>query len=129
MNLIKRIFIIIVAIIGLVSIMPINISNASDLKTIVSNMAEKDDETTEASLNNEGTKKIKEIVKSILGALRLITGLASIIMIAYTGIKLVVGDTPEGKNSVKKAMIPIVTGTLIVFSATSIAAFIVGVFE
>lgn len=72
--------------------------------------------------------ELKSVVGKILGLLRLLTGLLSIVVIAYTGFTFVT-ETPEGKAKVKDKMIPIVVGILLTFMATNIAVFIVGLFE
>lgn len=125
MNSIIKIMMIFFTILCLTVIMPTNISIATgQLNEIIVNMGK-----SEAPSNSTGITRLKNTVKRLLGAIRILTGLALIIMVAYTGFKIVVGDTPEGKNSVKKSMIPLITGTLIVFSATTIASFIIRVFE
>ena len=71
---------------------------------------------------------IKTVISTILGMIRLLTGLLSIVVIAYTGFEMVV-ETPEGKKKVKEKMVPIVVGVVLVFMASTIASFIIGVFE
>lgn len=125
MNLINKISIVIFIILSCSLIIPLNTSNAS------SDLVDKVNEMNNGTLSDVDSEKskIKEIAKKVLGAIRLITGLVSIIIIAYAGFKILVEDTPEGKNNVKKTMVPIVTGIFITFSATSIATFIIKIFE
>ena len=128
MNSIIKIIITFISISFLTMIIPINSSKAADdtqtLNGIIENMGE-----SKTPSNSTGIKRVKDIVKRLLGVIRVFTGLALIIMVAYTGFKMVVGDAPEDKSNVKRAMIPLVTGTLIVFSATTIASFIIRIFE
>lgn len=125
-HIIKKIIITIVFLVGITTvIMPINISNASDLKSTINQMSK----PTPADQNTSGMKKIIELAGRIISAVSLISGLSSIILIAYTGLSMTIGNTPEGKKDIKKSMIPIITGVLITFSATTIAAFFIRIFE
>lgn len=71
---------------------------------------------------------IKAIVENILGFLQLLSGLLAVILIAVTGFRYIV-DTPDVKSELKKSMIPIIVGLLLVFFATTIAKFFIGMFE
>ena len=68
------------------------------------------------------------VIKRILGMLRTLTGLLSILVIAYTGFQMVT-ENAEGKAKIKEKMLPIVIGVVLTFMATIIATFIVGLFE
>lgn len=71
---------------------------------------------------------IIKITKNVLGLVRMVAGLFSIVIIAYTGFEFVT-ETPEGKKKVKEKMIPIIIGFLLTFTATSLATFIVGLVD
>lgn len=75
----------------------------------------------------EGEEDFAGVVSNILAFLQVASGLVAVIMIAYTGFRYIV-ETPEMKEKLKKDMIPIVVGILLVFFATSIANFFVGIF-
>ena len=76
----------------------------------------------------EGEDDFAGVVSNILAFLQVASGLVAVIMIAYTGFRYIV-ETPEMKEKLKKDMIPIVVGILLVFFAVSIANFFVGIFS
>ena len=49
-------------------------------------------------------------------------------MIAVTGFRYII-ETPEIKGELKKNMFPIIVGIILVFFATSIAKFFIGIFN
>lgn len=64
-------------------------------------------------------------IGKLLGFLQVASGLISILMIAITGFNYIV-STPDVKEEMKKKMLPIIMGLVIVFGAVSIAKFILG---
>ena len=79
-------------------------------------------------VDNNISSNFSTVVGRILGFLQIASGLVAVIMIAYTGFRYIV-ETPDMKEKLKKDMIPIVVGILLVFFATSIARFFIGVFS
>lgn len=75
-----------------------------------------------------GTAQMTGVVNSLLGFLQIASGLIAVIMIAATGFRYII-ETPEMKNELKKSMIPIIVGILLVFFATSVARFFIGIFN
>ena len=75
-----------------------------------------------------GIADLKGVINGILGFIQVASGILSIVMIAWTGFRYII-ETPEMKTELKKNMIPIVVGVILVFGATSIARFIVGLIE
>lgn len=71
------------------------------------------------------TKSLKIVVNRLLGFLRVISGLVLVLVLGTTGYKYIVA-TPEIKGELKKRMLPVILGTILVFSAVSIAGFILG---
>ena len=65
----------------------------------------------------------------ILGFLQIASALTSVVMIAFTGFKLVMETNPTVLEETKKTMIPIVLGMVMTFGAVSIAKFIIGAVE
>lgn len=103
------------------AIMPQNISEASKAATIVGNVTAKEpDDGLSTGLRN--------VVGRLLGFLQIASGLVSILMIAITGFNYII-STPEVKEEMKKKMLPIIIGLIIVFGAVSIAKFILGAVE
>ena len=76
----------------------------------------------------EGTDKLTEVAGRILTFLQIASGVAAVIMIAVTGFRYIV-ETPEVKGELKKNMFPIIVGIILVFFATSIAKFFIGIFN
>jgi len=61
--------------------------------------------------------------EKILGTIRNIAAIASVILIAILGVKFMMGSTEE-KAEYKKSFIPLIVGMIVVLAATSIASFI-----
>lgn len=70
--------------------------------------------------------KLQNVIGKLLGFLQVASGLVAVLMIAITGFQYIV-ETPEVKQEIKKKMLPIIVGIVLVFGATSIAKFIIGV--
>lgn len=70
--------------------------------------------------------KLQSVIGKLLGFLQVASGIIAVLMIAITGFQYIV-ETPEVKNEIKKKMLPIIVGIVLVFGATSIAKFIIGV--
>lgn len=71
---------------------------------------------------------ITTIAGRLLSYLQVGTALLTVVIIASVGIRYIV-ETPEVKGDIKKTMLPIVTGIIFVFFATSIAKFFMGLFS
>lgn len=78
--------------------------------------------------DTNGTTKMTSVVGNLLGFLQIASGLIAVVMIAATGFRYII-ETPEMKNELKKSMIPIIVGILLVFFATSIARFFISIFS
>lgn len=70
--------------------------------------------------------KLQSVIGKLLGFLQVASGIIAVLMIAITGFQYIV-ETPEVKSEIKKKMLPIIVGIVLVFGATSIAKFIIGV--
>lgn len=70
--------------------------------------------------------KLQGVIGKLLGFLQVASGLVAVLMIAITGFNYIV-STPQVKEEMKKTMLPIIIGIVLVFGATSIAKFIIGV--
>lgn len=73
----------------------------------------------------EGTDGLSTMAGKIIVFLQVASGIAAVIMIAVTGFRYVI-ETPEVKGELKKNMFPIIVGMILVFFATSIANFFLG---
>lgn len=65
-------------------------------------------------------------IGKLLGFLQVASGLVAVLMIAIVGFNYIV-STPDVKDEMKKKLLPIIIGIVLVFGATSIARFIIGV--
>ena len=76
-----------------------------------------------------GSEMASEVIKKVLAFLQLASALIAVVVIALTGFKYVFDNDVEVKNEMKKRMLPIVIGMILVFSATTVAKFLLGVVQ
>ena len=69
---------------------------------------------------------VTAIIRHLLGFLEVAAGLMSILVIAFTGFQYIVAADAEMKSEMKKKMLPIIIGLVLVFSASAIVSFILG---
>lgn len=84
---------------------------------------------TKATVNGiEGKATgIINIIKVLLGFLQIASALISILVIAFTGFNYIMASDADMKSEMKKKMLPLIIGLICVFSASSIASFLIGV--
>ena len=121
MKIIKKLSILI-----LISLCMVNISSTN----FISNAAKLSDDVDgfQADITANAVSKtasLKTVVNRLLGFLRIISALVLVLVLGTTGYKYIVA-TPEIKGELKKRMLPVIIGIILVFSAASIAAFILG---
>ena len=121
MKIIKKLSILI-----LISLFMVNISSTN----FISNAAKLSDDVDgfQADITANAVSKtasLKTVVNRLLGFLRIISALVLVLVLGTTGYKYIVA-TPEIKGELKKRMLPVIIGIILVFSAASIAAFILG---
>ena len=128
MEIIKKVLIIFVIIILMISCIPMNISNAGDeeQKTI---SLENDMKFSAKLPKDEDVKSLKSIVQKFLSALRILSVLLLIVIIASTGFRYITATTADIKGEIKNTMFPIIMGLIIVFGAVEIAGFILSAFD
>ena len=119
MKIIKKLSILI-----LISLFMVNISSTN----FISNAAKLSDDVDgfQADITADAVSKtasLKTVVNRLLGFLRIISALVLVLVLGTTGYKYIVA-TPEIKGELKKRMLPVIIGIILVFSAASIAAFI-----
>ena len=83
--------------------------------------------TPDVPTDGEAASFVK-IANVVLGLIQILSGVMAIIVIAWTGFKFIV-ETAEMKAQLKDRMLPIIVGAILVFGATSVAKFIIGVVE
>lgn len=116
----KKLVLILVISTFVLSYMPVNISMASvDVSA----------EINSVTVNQPTAGELKTTIGKVLGFLQVASGLTSILVIAFTGFNYIVAETPNMKDELKKKMLPIVIGLVLVFSAVSISKFIIGSIE
>ena len=119
MKIIQKILVVLLIVMTVFAIMPQNVF-ADAIGAI--------NQISPTEVDNNISNSFSTVVSRILGFLQIASGLVAVIMIAYTGFRYIV-ETPDMKEKLKKDMIPIVVGILLVFFATSIARFFIGVFS
>lgn len=68
-------------------------------------------------------------IGKVLGFLQVAAGLTAVVVIALTGFNYITAETAGMKDELKRKMLPIVIGIVLVFGATSVSRFIVGSIE
>lgn len=107
------------------TLLPQSVVNAKD-GDVSSMVGETTPVTTDTSIGSDLATKA---ISKILGFLQFTSGLVSVIVIAFTGFNYIVVSEPDMKKEVKKKMLPIVIGMILIFSGTSIARFILSVVD
>ena len=69
------------------------------------------------------TKDMQQKAGKIMGIIRNISAIASVIIIMVIGVKYILGSVEE-KAEYKKTFLPLIIGIILVVSATTIASFI-----
>ncbi len=120
MKTLKRLSVILLIAVCAWSVMPQNVSVAasSAIDVVGSVTPSNPDQGTSGSLAS--------IVGRLLGFLQVASGLVAILMLAVTGFNYIIA-TPDVKDEMKKKMLPIIIGIILVFGAVSFAKFIMGV--
>lgn len=120
MKTLKRLSVILLIAVCVWSVMPQNVSVAasSALDVVGSVTPSNPDQGTSNSLAS--------IVGRLLGFLQIASGLVAVLMLAVTGFNYIIA-TPDVKDEMKKKMLPIIIGIILVFGAVSFAKFIMGV--
>ena len=117
MKTVYKVFAILMIAVSMFVIMPNNMcfADATNAISKVENEAKSDNATTAA-----------EGLASVIGFLQVASGIVAVLMIAIVGFNYII-STPEVKDEMKKKMLPIIIGIVLVFGATSVAKFLIGV--
>jgi len=118
MQKVLAILLIAVCVFGVIS--QISTCNAAGISDTIDKIQPSNDVT--------GAENLTAIASRVLTFLQIASGIAAVIMIAVTGFRYII-ETPEVKGELKKNMLPIVIGLVLVFFATSIAKFFIGMFN
>ena len=123
-NVIK-IFTILLLICSVYIIFPNNISHAiTDWSGVIDKA--KPSTSTVSGIEKNATG-IVTIIKILLSFLQVASALVSILVIAFTGFNYIMASDADMKSEMKKKMLPLIIGLICVFSASSIASFLIGV--
>lgn len=120
MKTLQKILVILVISVCTLGIMPQNYSMAANVVDVVGGVKAEDPSNAQFAKDFQGT------ISKLLGFLQIASGLIAILMIALTGFNYII-STPEIKEEMKKKMLPIIIGLVLVFGAVSLAKFILGV--
>lgn len=119
MKTIYKIFAIVMIAVCTMVIMPDNMSLAVTTAT-----------GTIDGLNNTASSAdvsgLQGVIGKLLGFLQVASGLLAVIVIAFIGFNYIIA-TPQMKDELKSKGLPILVGLVLVFGATSIAKFFIGV--
>lgn len=118
MNILKKLSILIFICAFLINIFTPSFTLASKLSDDVSGF--------EANIDSNvarRTKSLKKVVNKLLGFLRIVSAFILVLVLGTSGYKYIVA-TPEIKGELKKKMLPVILGIILIFSAVTIAGFI-----
>lgn len=123
MKMFQKILVIALISMLMFTLMPVITSNAVDVGNTISQM-----NGSKSNITDDDTTPFITLGDTILTFLQILSGIAAVIMIAISGFRYIV-ETPEVKGEIKKTMLPIVIGIILVFAAVSIAKFFLGMFK
>ncbi len=81
-----------------------------------------------ANYTNVDSSNIKNIAGSVLGWVRNIAAILSVVLIAILGVKFMLGSTEE-RAEYKKSFMPLIIGLFVVLAASTIASWIWGALD
>ena len=81
---------------------------------------------SDSSAATTASSDLASTIGKLLGFLQIASGIVAVLMIAIVGFNYII-STPEVKDEMKKKMLPIIIGIVLVFGATSVAKFLIGV--
>lgn len=122
MKILRKMLIVLLVVICVSSIMLVKPTNAYDVGQVIGNM------TGNQQVDPNSVTTFSTLGDTILTFLQILSGITAVVMIAITGFRYIV-ETPEVKGELKKNMLPIVIGIILVFFAASIAKFFLGMFK
>ena len=123
MKMIARILIVMIIALGVITIVPQNVVRAAGEEEIIGQINPGDVQDP-----GDATNKLTRLAANVLKFLQIASAIAAVIMIAVTGFRYVI-EAPEVKAELKTNMLPIIIGIVLVFFATSIARFFIGIFS
>lgn len=122
MKTLQRILVILLIATFVFAIIPVHQSHAYEVGGVINSM------DGNANVDPNSVSTFSSVGNTILTFLQILSGITAVVMIAITGFRYIV-ETPEVKGELKKNMLPIVIGIVLVFFAVSIAKFFLGMFQ
>lgn len=86
------------------------------------------DELEKVEITVPEDSTILEILNKVVGIIQVIGGFFAVVVIAYTGFKMVT-EQPSEKVKIKEKMLPIIIAILLIFMSATIVKFVIRVFE
>ena len=86
-----------------------------------------DPKSLTASYDDAAVSDLKTTAGKVMGIIRNIAVIASVIILMVIGVKFMLGSTEE-KAEYKKSLVPLIVGIILVVAATSIATFLFNTF-
>ena len=127
MKTIYKVFAVLMIAVSMFVIMPENMSMAADTAgTTASSAIDTVQKETSSSAASGASTDLAKVIGKLLGFLQIASGIVAVLMIAIVGFNYIIA-TPDVKDEMKKKMLPIIVGIVLVFGATSVAKFLIGV--
>lgn len=127
MKTVYKVFAILMIAVSMFVIMPDNMSfAANDAGSTAITAINKVKDNTSSDKASAAADGLAGVVGKLLGFLQIASGIIAVLMIAIVGFNYII-STPEVKDEMKKKMLPIIIGIVLVFGATSVAKFLIGV--
>ena len=124
MKILQKMLVILILALCVGIVMPQTVVKATDAMSVINSINPSSSNTDLGG----ATDNLANVAGSILKFLQIASGIAAVIMIAVNGFRYIV-ETPDVKGELKKNMFPIIVGILLVFFATTIARFFIGIFS
>ena len=122
MKICKKIFLALLLITCMLTVIPSNFTEVEAASSVSSLVGKLEGEKPEDSLS----RGLRTRISQLLGFVQLAAGIISVVVICFTGFNYIVASTPDMREEIKKKMLPLVIGMVLVFGAASIAQFILG---
>ena len=126
MKTMYKIFAVLLIAVSMFVVMPDNMSFAATSTGSSAIGAIENISADPSNANTAAAKGLTDVIGKLLGFLQIASGIVAVLMIAIVGFNYII-STPEIKDEMKKKMLPIIVGIVLVFGATSVAKFLIGV--
>ena len=114
----------------IIAILLISVSTLIIMPTNLTFATGEDASNAISGLNATGSVDVtgmQGVIGKLLNFLQIASGLVAVLMIAIVGFGYILASTSDMKKEMKDKGLPIIVGIVLVFGATSIAKFFIGV--